>query len=160
MRLVDFGLVTIISDLQNVPPSYSDYSGTVRYMSPELIDPEEFGLEKSCHTKPSDCYALGMVMYQTISGKLPFQGFLDTTVSLKVMRGNRPSRGTKFPDHLWQIVESCWTHQPDDRPTIEEILQYFETSSELLPPGHSGGMKGGGGPPANRHGVTSTLGRD
>ena len=160
MRLVDFGLITIISDLPNVPPSSVGNGGAARFMSPELINPEGFGLEKSRHTKPSDCYALGMVTYQTISGELPFQEFLDQTVTLKVTNGRRPSRGTKFADHLWKIVEWCWTHKPEDRPTIEEILQYFETSSESLPPRHNGGMEGGGGPPANHNGVTSTLGRD
>jgi len=38
-------------------------------MSPELIDPKE---GDGRPTKDSDCYALGMVVYETISGHLPF----------------------------------------------------------------------------------------
>ena len=116
-------------------------------MSPELIDPEEFGLEKSDPTKPTDCYALGMVTYQTISGELPFQKFQDTTVCLKVMQGYRPPRGSKFTDPLWKTVESCWARQPQDRPIIQDILRDFEAASnslESLPSGHSGGMEEGG----------------
>ena len=41
--------------------------GTGRWMSPELIDPERFGIEGSEGYRPtrrSDCYALGMVVYE------------------------------------------------------------------------------------------------
>jgi serine/threonine protein kinase len=41
--------------------------GTRRWMSPELLDPELFGIPKSEGDRPtrqSDCYALGMVIYE------------------------------------------------------------------------------------------------
>jgi len=41
--------------------------GTRRWMSPELMDPERFGIpgsEDNRPTRQSDCYALGMVIYE------------------------------------------------------------------------------------------------
>ena len=41
--------------------------GTCRWMSPELLDPERFGIPESEDDRPtrqSDCYALGMVIYE------------------------------------------------------------------------------------------------
>ena len=38
--------------------------GTPRWMSPELLDPEGFGASDDRPTKKSDCYALGMVVYE------------------------------------------------------------------------------------------------
>jgi len=41
--------------------------GTARWMSPELLHPEGFGIPKSDEKRPtrqSDCYALGMVIYE------------------------------------------------------------------------------------------------
>jgi len=41
--------------------------GTTRWMSPELLDPERFGVPESEGDRPtrqSDCYALGMVIYE------------------------------------------------------------------------------------------------
>jgi serine/threonine protein kinase len=38
--------------------------GTYRWMSPELVDPELFGVQGDRPTKQSDCYALGMVIYE------------------------------------------------------------------------------------------------
>ena len=72
-RLADFGLLTIISDPTNVFSSTSyAQGGTARRMGPELINPEQSGLNDNWPTKSSDCYALGMVIYETISGKVPF----------------------------------------------------------------------------------------
>ena len=38
--------------------------GTERWMSPELLMPEQFGFSETRPTKQSDCYALGMVIYE------------------------------------------------------------------------------------------------
>ena len=38
--------------------------GTRQWMSPELLNPEAFGLDDRRPTKESDCYALGMVVYE------------------------------------------------------------------------------------------------
>ena len=38
--------------------------GTLRWMSPELFDPKQFNLPTVRLTKESDCYALGMVIYE------------------------------------------------------------------------------------------------
>jgi serine/threonine protein kinase len=38
--------------------------GTCRWMSPELLDPELFGVQGDRPTRQSDCYALGMVIYE------------------------------------------------------------------------------------------------
>jgi len=132
-RLADFGLLTIISDPANrLSSSSCTQGGTVRWMSPELIDPVEFGLEKICPTKSSDCYALGMVIYETISGNLPFHEHTDLTVSRKVLKGERPPRKVMFTKSLWELLELCWTSQPDKRPDIDGVLQSLETASNLL----------------------------
>ena len=101
-------------------------------MSPELIDPDRFGLEKSRPTSSSDCYALGMVIYETISGHLPFHAYTDLSVFVKVLEGKRPSREGKFVDNLWETLERCWTPQPNARPRVEDVLQYLERVSRPL----------------------------
>ena len=103
-------------------------------MSPELIDPEHFGFDKSRPTESSDCYALGMVVYETVSGKPPFHGYKNFTASLKVVRGKRPRWEVGFEESLWKMLESCWASDPDDRPSIENVLQCLETTSNLLEP--------------------------
>ena len=106
-------------------------------MSPELIFPQDFGLKASRPTKASDCYSLGMVIYETISGHPPFHGDGDLTVLMKVLRGERPPRGVEFAEGLWKMLERCWVPQPSERPSVEDVLQCLDTCSNLSvpPPG-------------------------
>ena len=75
--IADFGLSTITgvttpgsarSSLASMDSLMSfTGGGTRRWMSPELMDPERFGmpeLEDNRPTRQSDCYALGMVIYE------------------------------------------------------------------------------------------------
>jgi len=126
-RLADFGLLTIISDPKNLLSSSTHtQGGTARWMSPELIDPQRFGFKKSLPTKSSDCYALGMVIYETISGHLPFHEHTDLTVFVNVLKGERPPRGVGFADTLWEMLKLCWVPQPKARPSIKDVLRRLE----------------------------------
>jgi len=103
-------------------------------MSPELIAPHRFGFKNSRPTKPSDCYAFGMVIYETISGHLPFHEDTDLTVSVKVLEGKRPPRRVRFTKDLWKMMEQCWRSQSSDRPSVEDVLRCLETSSHSSEP--------------------------
>ena len=98
-------------------------------MSPELLDPEHFELEKARLTRESDCYALGMVIYEILSGKLPFP--LHRSSILKILRGIRPKRplgaeGALFTDGIWRMLELCWKHQPNERISAETVLLHLQ----------------------------------
>ena len=75
--LADFSLSTIVdlgrralnnASMASVESKFSLMSfttgGTTRWTSPELMDPERFGTGDCRPTKKSDCYALGMVIYE------------------------------------------------------------------------------------------------
>ena len=130
-RLADFGLLTIMSDPTNLSSSSScAQGGTARWMSPELIDPQKFGYENSHPTKSSDCYTLGMVIYETISGHRPFNKHADLTVFVKVLGSKRPPREAGFAGSSREILKWCWTPQPSARPNVEEVLEYLEMASQ------------------------------
>ena len=93
-------------------------------MSPELLNPGRFGLKESFPTKESDCYALGMVIYEVLSGLVPFTSYKEVA---KVLDGERPGRpqgnaGKLFTDDIWGLLEFCWKPQPHDRMCAEDVL--------------------------------------
>lgn len=118
-------------------------SGTARWMSPELLLPEQFGFEKSRRTTESDCYALGMVIYEVLSGQPPLAHYNNCYVSGKIVDGERPERPSGqervwFTDDLWGVLERCWSPKPKDRPTVEAVLDCLTRASATwyqLPPG-------------------------
>ena len=108
-------------------------------MSPELLVPEKFGLKDSCQTKRSDCYALGMVIYEVLSGRVPFSRYHGYAVAVRIHEGGRPARprgeeGMWFTDCIWSILERCWKASPSDRPSIKEVFQCLEEVSKSWTP--------------------------
>jgi len=129
-RLADFSLLTIAPDQQTVLTTCIQ-GGTIQWMSPELLDPERFGFPKSRPTKESDCYALGMVVYEVISGQTPFSPAIPSAVIWKVLSDQRPGRpegeeGKKFTDAVWKVLELCWKPQPRDRASATAVLSCLE----------------------------------
>jgi hypothetical protein len=105
-------------------------------MSPELFDPT---LPGNPRTKYSDCYALGMVIYEVLSGRVPFYQHGKDSIVRIVFGGQRPARpegleGVSFTDDVWAVLERCWTYQPSDRPGIEDVLQCLEEASKTWTP--------------------------
>ena len=115
------------------------HGGTYRWMSPELFYPENFGLKDSRPTRYSDCYALGMVVYEVLSGKVPFPRHHTCAVVAKIGRGERPGRprGAEkkwFTDDVWTMLQRCWTAEREDRPKIEDVLRRLEDASTFWIP--------------------------
>ena len=103
-------------------------------MSPELFDPERFDLKDRRQTKLSDCYALGMVIYEVLSRRVPFYQHVDYAVVVKVINGERPARprGEErmwFTDGIWSMLGRCWEPSPVNRPSVEDVLQCLEKDS-------------------------------
>ena len=131
-RLADFGLFAIVPDsLYPTNSSSPANTGTARWMSPELLDPVRFGFENSQPTKESDCYALGIVIFEVLSGQAPFAQYEDFVVARKIVEGERPGRpeGACFADDLWETLGLCWSSQPKSRPAIKAVLECLERVS-------------------------------
>jgi len=143
-RLTGSGLLTTTSD-RLTSTSSCMVGSAVQWASPELLYPEMFGLKDCCPTMESDCYALGMVLYEVVSGETPFGRLNDDVVMQRVKAGSRPERprgekGTLFTDALWYVVGFCWTHQPCDRISARVVLLGLEgTPPPLWPSPNAGG---------------------
>ena len=67
--LADFGLVAIREEASSVDgPSVDKVAGTIRWMAPEILDPERYGYIKRTRrklpSKSTDIYALGMTILE------------------------------------------------------------------------------------------------
>ncbi|KAF9643165.1 kinase-like protein [Thelephora ganbajun] len=142
--LADFGLTAIVVD----PPypttsSSSTAAGTTRWMSPERLNPNQFGLKGGRPTKESDCYSLGMTICEVLSGQVPFtRDCNDLMVMKKVLEGEHPGKpqgaeGLWFTDDLWKTLELCWSPQPKYRPTIEAVFECLKQVSTAWQSFHS-----------------------
>ena len=129
-RIAGFSLATVASGPLPIA-SQPRGEGTIPWMSPELLYPEKFGLKHRRPTLGSDRYAMGMVIYEVLSGQAPFATFRDPEIIVLVLEGKRPERpkgegGKLFASGVWEKLELCWKEQPDKRPNARQILMGLE----------------------------------
>jgi tRNA A-37 threonylcarbamoyl transferase component Bud32 len=102
--------------------------GTPAYLSPEQVTGEP-----SDHR--ADIYALGVMMYEMLSGQPPFTGPTPTAVLMKRLAG--PPESLKklrpdVPDSLVELVDSCLATRPDDRlNNAADIVRYLTGHSPV-----------------------------
>src|SRR5438309_372397 len=78
----------------------SALSGTLSYMAPEVLRGEGADYR-------SDLWALGVVLYEAASGRLPFAGRTVFEVSSAIMREMPEPLGPPVPAGLWAIIQRC-----------------------------------------------------
>jgi len=95
-------------------------------MSPELLYPGMFGLDDSRPTKQSDCYALGMVIYEVLCGEVPYWDHKGNPIQaiLDGVRPSKPDTATMlgFTDGLWWVTGCCWLDDRGERPDVKTVL--------------------------------------
>ncbi|KAK8839039.1 hypothetical protein M9Y10_032505 [Tritrichomonas musculus] len=119
-KIGDFGLSkTLENDLK------SGLKGTYAYMSPEIFTSHQYG-------KPGDIYAFGMIVYEIITGEKIFKGFSQIQLMFNVIQGYRPPFKFPIPNCYKELIESCWHNDPEQRPTIDEIVELLKTNEEFI----------------------------
>lgn len=123
----------------------NSFGGTTPYMAPELIHPFKFGLERSQLSKEGDIYAIGMVVYEIVTGVRPFgpENFREQQMVYAVLDGKRPEKPENAEDigfggGVWDLVERCWREDWTQRPTTGEVRQRLTVAaawSSSVPPG-------------------------
>ena len=119
-------------------------------MSPELLDPDRFGVSDDRPTKQSDCYALGMVVYEVradaiapiseevflmhrwvLCGIAPFGEITNEAAVINtVINGGQPKKpetmeNLGFTNELWGLIEQCWSVDVSTRPDVGAVLSYL-----------------------------------
>lgn len=73
-----------------------------------------------------------MNMYSLLTGLRPFYDSQSTEeVQERIMHGDTPAIDSRYRKRsfvegkLVEIIERCWAYEPDDRPTIFEIVEFL-----------------------------------
>ncbi len=113
VKIGDYGLSKMISAQQ--ASHHSESIGTCHYMAPEISTGK--------YNKPIDIYAIGVILFEMITGRVPFEGETAAEVLLKHLT-NRPDL-SKFQEPFKTIVGQALAKDPAHRQ--HRVIQ-------LLPP--------------------------
>jgi serine/threonine-protein kinase len=128
IKIADFGIAHALD--QTRLTLTGSIVGTARYLAPEQTDGRAV-------TTAADVYALGVVMYELLTGRPPHPGdSLPEVVAAKRTKAVKPPRALRreIPAELDAAVLACLDREPGARPTAEELaLRLDERPTVILP---------------------------
>jgi len=109
VKVTDFGIARAVAEAQMTLPGTT--LGSVHYFSPEQARGEQA-------TAASDVFALGIVLYELLTGRRPWEGDSAASVAMARLAGPPPDPSTKragIPAELVAIDRKALATEPADR---------------------------------------------
>ncbi|PVG00589.1 kinase-like protein [Serendipita vermifera] len=136
-KLCDFGLVRVLAEGQSIGlTTTTEHTGTDRYIAPEFLISEE----TTVPTTASDVYALGCLGLKFVFMRDPYGHRLNNLygrIFNDIKSGMPPSPKlgglNDGMNSLWNIMESCWRLEPEDRSTAGQVADSLRAFSGWYP---------------------------
>jgi Tol biopolymer transport system component len=138
LKILDFGLAKLKAPVSTKASDTSPectttpgiIMGTVRYMAPEQIRGQETDGR-------ADVFALGVILYEMLSGRAPFSGESDVELMNAILKEDPPElteANGDIPRVLASIVQRCLEKNAEQRfQSASDLAFALETSSSTFP---------------------------
>jgi len=127
-RIMDFGIARSL-EAKGITGA-GVMIGTPEYMSPEQVEGKEVDQE-------SDIYSLGIILYEMVTGRVPFEGDTPFTIGMKhkgEMPQNPKELNTQISDDLNNVILRCLEKDKEKRfQSVGELRSEFENIESGIP---------------------------
>lgn len=122
VKITDFGIAVAVS--QDSLTQTNTLMGSVHYLSPEQA-------RGSIATKQSDIYSLGIILFELLTRKVPFEGETAVSIALKHFREEIPSvreQNKEIPQALENVIIKATAKEPAERySSVNEMAADLKT---------------------------------
>ena len=121
IKIGDFGL-SILYEKKNFK-NLAERVGTCHWMAPEVINSQKY-------TTKADVYSFGIIIWEVCTREKPYDCLSKENILFRVsVRKERPSLkriNNDTPKKLVELMQKCWEHDPNKRPSFKEIIQFIK----------------------------------
>jgi eukaryotic-like serine/threonine-protein kinase len=124
-KVTDFGIARSL-DVERGVTQTGTVMGTSNYIAPEQASGERVGTA-------SDVYSLGCVLFELLTGDVPFPGENFVAVALQHLNEPPPSvreQRKDVPPRLAWLVDRALAKDPADRPTMDDVVAELEATRD------------------------------
>ncbi|CAM9905553.1 unnamed protein product [Ectocarpus sp. 8 AP-2014] len=118
-KVTDFGLSRFKAT--SVSEKMTGQAGTYHWMAPEVINSQHY-------TEKADVFSYGIILWEIFTRAIPYGGMQPVQVVAAVLgRRERPRIPSQCPQALSQLMQACWSHDPDQRPCFDDVVPWLES---------------------------------
>jgi len=110
--IVKLGIFHISKSLKRVEKKMAQ---SIYYLPPEILSNKPYNVK-------SDIWALGILLYELLTFKMPFNDQSLPKLSIKINKGEYAPPSSEYSSEIRDLLKKCLTTNPDIRPSIDEIL--------------------------------------
>ncbi|MEU5913653.1 serine/threonine-protein kinase [Micromonospora sp. NPDC047527] len=125
VKVVDFGISALVGESEKGPDG--TLLGTPAYLAPERLDNGQV-------SPATDVYAVGLLLYRMLTGRLPWEANTTTQMLRAHMYSDPDPMPTVpgLPDEVTDLVRRCLAKQPGDRPATGELARTLAEAAGML----------------------------
>jgi serine/threonine protein kinase len=90
--------------------------GTIFWMAPEM-------LQSTQYTEKVDVYSYGIILFELLTGEIPFANENGFALPLQIIKGVRPVLPKNIHKKWQKLVTVCWHDKPSKRPSFDKVVE-------------------------------------
>ncbi|WCJ22380.1 Protein kinase family protein [Euphorbia peplus] len=135
-KISGFGLSSVKNLSQKSPSSQNETVLPFIWYAPEVLEEAEQkgDADVSKYTEKADVYSFGMVCFELLTGKVPFEDshLQGDKMSRNIRAGERPLFPLNSPKYVTNLTKRCWQTDPNQRPSFSSICRILRYTKRFL----------------------------